>query len=119
MKIKNLKYIETNVLVNLKKYLEEIATIEKTEDAVNKKIQETITLCNDVEINSKESIDDDYNYIDEDISAALEHFKLIKRCYECTVVITNDISNIECIDDFNKRISSLIENEILKLKVLI
>ena len=118
MKNKILKYTETNILANLEKYLEEIIIIEKTEDAVNKKIKETIMLCNDIEIILKEKVDDD-DYLDEDISVALEHFKLIKRCYECAAVITNDISNREYIDDFNKRISFLIENEILKLKVLI
>ncbi len=115
---KLLKYSQKNIVENLKKYLEEILIIEKTQDSIKKKIKETIKLCNDIEISLKEGTDD-YDYIDEDISTALENLKLIKRCYECLAVITNDTTNKEYIDDFNKKISFLIENEILKLKVLI
>jgi len=120
MKNKKLKYQEKNIIKNIKKYLREI-TIIKRKNGVNmisENIQETIEFCSVMENSLNNGIDIDENVF-EHITLILSEIILIVISYNSTEESRRENPDKEKINEYDKKINSLIIESVKELEMTI
>lgn len=120
MKNKKLKYQEKNIIKNTKKYLREI-TIIKRKNSINmisENIQETIEFCSVMENSLNNGIDIDENVF-EHITLILSEIILIVISYNSTEESRRENPDKEKINEYDKKINSLIIESVKELEMTI